>query len=156
IRPVFVMSPAPGGEPGGEATRGVEKTPGFANPPARGDAANSSSNVETKCTVNLTSDPGRGSKKSPSGDITETSCAGEPERVVLEQRYNLEFSVNREFMENLNKIRALLSTKHPKGVGFEKLFDILMTEYLEHHGPENRIKKEPGAGRIVKTRKSGR
>jgi 5-methylcytosine-specific restriction endonuclease McrA len=44
-------------------------------------------------------------------------------------------------MEKLNRIKSLFSTKHPRGIGFEKIFTILMEEYLDRHSPENKIKR---------------
>ncbi|HUV35864.1 MAG TPA: hypothetical protein VMX58_02885 [Patescibacteria group bacterium] len=58
-----------------------------------------------RCTVNRTFTP------NCKDNLTDT---GAPERVLLEQKYKLEFSVNQNFMKNLNKIRSLLSTKYPR------------------------------------------
>lgn len=63
------------------------------------------------------------------------------ERVLITQKYKLEFAVDPEFMEKLGRIRSLLSTKYPGGMGFEKVFDILMQEFLERHDPEKRIQR---------------
>jgi hypothetical protein len=56
-------------------------------------------------------------------------------RIILEQRLKLGFSVSPEFMAKYNKIKSLLSGRHPEGINFEMLFDILMNEYLEKHDP---------------------
>jgi hypothetical protein len=68
----------------------------------------------------------------------ETRCAPgteEPERVVLTQKFKLEFAVKPSFMKKLHRILSLLSTKHPEGLGLEGAFDILMEDYLDHHCP---------------------
>ena len=59
-------------------------------------------------------------------------------RVVLEQRLKLGFTVSPAFMAKYDKIKSLLSSRHPEGISFERLFDILMDEYLERHDPERR------------------
>jgi hypothetical protein len=90
-------------------------------------------------------------------------------RVVLEQRLKLGFSVSPEFMAKYNKIKSLLSNKHPEGINFETLFEHLMNEYLERHDPERKrarklkrgrgakheSKKSP-AGKTKKPRKQGK
>ena len=61
--------------------------------------------------------------------------------IALERKFKIQFAVDPEFMEKLGEIRSLLSTRYPKGMNFQTLFDILMTEYLERHSPEERTKK---------------
>ena len=69
---------------------------------------------------------------------TKSSPSSLPGRVILEQRLKLGFTVTPEFMAKYNRIKSLLSNKHPKGVNFEMLFEILMNEYLEKHDPDRR------------------
>ena len=89
---------------------------------------------------------------SPSPSIPEgASAATDPplalgegedvERVVIKEKYKLEFAVDPAFMEKLKTIRSLLSTKHPRGMSFETLFEIVMDEYLERHNPQRRIER---------------
>ena len=63
------------------------------------------------------------------------------ERVVVDRKFKIQFAVDPAFMEKYKRVRSLLSTKYPNVITFEMLFDILMTEYLERHGPESRMKK---------------
>ena len=72
---------------------------------------------------------------------TKLSVNGHSEKVVLEQRLKLGFTVSPEFMQKYNKIKSLLSNKHSKGINFAMLFEILMDEYLEKHDPERRHSK---------------
>jgi len=60
---------------------------------------------------------------------------------ALEEKFKLQFAVDPEFMKRLKQIKSLLSTRYPEGVNLEKLFNIIMEEYLERHSPEKRIQK---------------
>jgi 5-methylcytosine-specific restriction endonuclease McrA len=62
-------------------------------------------------------------------------------RQILEKKFKLEFAVNPEVMAKIEQVKALLSTKFPTGVEFEKLFDILLNEYLERHSPERKLER---------------
>ncbi|MCD6379911.1 HNH endonuclease, partial [bacterium] len=65
----------------------------------------------------------------------------ETEEVELKQKFKLEFMVDPEFMKKLERIKSRLSRKYPEGINFEKLFSVVMDEYLERHSPEKRIEK---------------
>lgn len=67
--------------------------------------------------------------------------------VVFEQRYKVEFGVDPGFLEKLERVRALLSTKLHRRLELEELFGIVMDEYIGRHAPENRIRKRSGRGR---------
>ena len=56
----------------------------------------------------------------------------------VEQRYNLEFTVSEEVMAKIEKVKFLLSGKHPRGVTLESVFETMMDEYLDRHSPEKR------------------
>ncbi len=60
---------------------------------------------------------------------------------MVERKFKLQFAVDPEFMEKLARIKSLLSTKYPKDIYFEKIFNILMIEYLDRHSPEERMKR---------------
>ncbi len=49
--------------------------------------------------------------------------------------------VDPEFMQKLERIKSGLSRKHPEGVNFEMLFNIVMDEYLNRHSPNKRIER---------------
>jgi 5-methylcytosine-specific restriction endonuclease McrA len=72
---------------------------------------------------------------------TETNNAkgANKEEIELKQKFKLEFMVDPEFMQKLERIKAGLSRKHPEGVNFEMLFNIVMDEYLNRHSPKKRI-----------------
>jgi hypothetical protein len=154
VKPVFVMKPAPAGN--------AVNAPGCVNAPSGGDTANPGSDVGTKCTLHRTFTPNIGSEKFPKSkfNITGMAVAGntvgtpgaentasvpggaaEPERVVVEKKFKIEFAVEPAFMRDLERARILLSTKHPKGIGLETLFGTLLKEYLERHDPKSRIEK---------------
>lgn len=125
--------------PSGETKLGNQNTPaGGVRPIASGD---SSPSAETKL-----ANPGAqvsDGRRPATGDFTpsaetKSSPSSLPGRVILEQRLKLGFTVTPEFMAKYNRIKSLLSNKHPEGIDFETLFDILMNEYLERHDPDRR------------------
>lgn len=59
-------------------------------------------------------------------------------RMVLEQRFKVEFGVDQGFLEKLERVRSLLSTKHHRRLEFAELFEILLDEHIERHSPESR------------------
>ncbi|MCK4236159.1 MAG: HNH endonuclease [Candidatus Krumholzibacteria bacterium] len=61
--------------------------------------------------------------------------------MTLEQKFKLEFTVDPRFMQKVVAARALLSNRYPRGLEFEKLFEILLDEYLDRHSPESRIRR---------------
>ena len=72
-------------------------------------------------------------------------------RMVLEQRFRVEFGVDQGFLEKLERVRSLLSTKHHRRLEFAELFEILLDEHIERHSPEGRAcrraeRKERKAG----------
>jgi 5-methylcytosine-specific restriction endonuclease McrA len=117
-----------------------------------------SSSAETKI---LNQEPTRGGERCKSNKIsssagTRLSAGSPPEKIILEQRLKLGFTVSPEFMKKFNKIKSLLSSKHPEGINFEMLFDIVMTEYLERRDPAKRRKRRAKlASNRDKTRKCG-
>ncbi|HUV37496.1 MAG TPA: HNH endonuclease signature motif containing protein, partial [Patescibacteria group bacterium] len=144
VKPVFIMNP--------DTTRGGVNTPGCIHVQSEGDNSNAGLNVEPKCKASFTFTPNVGSEKFPksksnvtvmpgTGNTGSGPGAGEPERVVVTQKFKIEFAVGPEFMRDLERARSLLSTRDPKRLGFEKLFGILLKEYLDRHSPESRIKK---------------
>lgn len=86
-----------------------------------------------------------GKKSTPNVGSEKTPNSGEPateSRMVLEQRFKVEFGVDPEFIEKLERVRSLLSTKHHAKLEFEELFEVLMDEYIERHSPEGRIRRK--------------
>ncbi len=76
----------------------------------------------------------------------------EVERVLITQRYKIEFAADTPFMEKLSRMRSFLSTKYPEGLSLAEVFDIAITEFLDRHGQEERIKRR-NARRERKQRK---
>jgi hypothetical protein len=155
IKPVFVMNPdaGSGGDGGsviGTGGGGIEPvllpgaTAGGANVLSRGNNANTSLNIETERKIDRASAPGEG-RDTPSAG-TDTPDAGndaraEYERVTVTRKFKIEFAVEPGFIAKLHKIKALMSSKFPNGIGLEQVIDMLMDEYLYRHGPERRMKK---------------
>ena len=63
-------------------------------------------------------------------------------QVVLEERLKITFGADPEFMKKVERIRALLSSKHHGWIEFEELFSVLMDEYIERRSPEGRIRRK--------------
>ena len=88
--------------------------------------------------------PPGGSGKSPdSEDISSGSGPAAAERrMVLEERFEVKFGVDQEFIEKMERLRSLLSTKHHRHLEFEEFFGMLMDEYIERRSPEGRIRRK--------------
>jgi 5-methylcytosine-specific restriction endonuclease McrA len=169
VKPVFVMSPVRAHDAGSAPddprikTGESGKTSECTNNPSGKINTNSSADITTGCKAGFTFTPDIGSEKSPNCKQNFTDLDGEvgveretePERVAVEQRFKIEFTVKPEFMKKYNKIKAMLSAKHPDGPGFEDVFNILMEEYLHRHSPESRIEKRNRRKGIKKKRDAG-
>ncbi len=72
-------------------------------------------------------------------DEADGDRRGEPERdPKLKQCFKIEFAADGEFIGNVEKIRSLLSGRFPAGVSMEKLFGIVMDDYLDRHSSAKR------------------
>jgi len=60
----------------------------------------------------------------------------------VQKEYRLEFVVNEKTMKKINRAKSLLSTKYPKGINPELLFDELLDNYLEENDPERRTERK--------------
>ena len=87
--------------------------------------------------VNTSSAPGAGSEKFPDAD-SKRPGGDTLERVRISRKYKFEFAVDSEFMKKFNRMKTLLSGRYPEGISFEKLFMLLMNEYIDRHTPEGR------------------
>ncbi len=89
--------------------------------------------------------PGGGQKLITNvGDKKSCSLLGSAEglvKMVEKQKFKLQFAVSPEFMKKYEKIKGLMSTKHPGGIDFEGAFEVLMDEYIEKHSPEARVRR---------------
>ena len=121
-------------------------------------ACSTGSSAETKI---FNQEPAKGGERCKSNKIsssagTRLSTGSPPEKIILEQRLKLGFTVSPEFMKKFNKIKSLLSSKYPEGLDFETVFELLMNNYLEKHDPENRrARRAKLASNSDKTRKGG-
>jgi 5-methylcytosine-specific restriction endonuclease McrA len=110
--------------------------------PKPADDSHTTNNSDKKFTANV------GGKKLASSLKTTA---------VLEKKYKLEFAVSPGVMAKIERARALLSNKYPKGVALEQLLDTLLDEYIDKHDPkcrqkrrERRKTKNSGAEKAVK------
>ena len=154
VKPVYVMtelrvqvddtrvrtSGEAAGQAGGDPETGEKSTPSAGS----GKFPNSGDDGESAA----------GSKASPDSGKGTVKPAAE-RRMVLEQRFKVEFGVDPEFLEKLERVRSLLSTKHHAKLEFEELFSVLMDEYIERHSPEGRIRRKAGRNREKKRSKGG-
>ncbi len=102
---------------------------------------------------------GSGGKSTPNVGSGKSPNSGKPtteSRMVLEQRFKVEFGVDPEFLEKLERVRSLLSTKHHAKLEFGKLFEVLMDEYIERHSPESRIRRKTARAKRNAERKNGK
>jgi 5-methylcytosine-specific restriction endonuclease McrA len=56
----------------------------------------------------------------------------------IDQRYRLDFTVSEAVMAKIEKVKSLMSGKHPVGVTLEGAFETMIDEYIERHCPERR------------------
>jgi 5-methylcytosine-specific restriction endonuclease McrA len=123
-----------------------------------GTSSNPSSDVGTEATGQWTSGSDVGSEKFPRSKIDFTGSrdaggtgsipgaaiggcspsAGTPERVVVEKRFTISFTVGEVFMGDLARARSLFSAASPEGVGLEQFFGFLLRNYLYSNDPERR------------------
>ena len=54
------------------------------------------------------------------------------------ERFKVSFAADRRVIDKMEKVRTLLSGRYPSGLSVEKLFELLMDEYIEKHDPAQR------------------
>ena len=116
-----------------------------------GDTSNGGNSGHPKGGEKCSSDVGRARSLESTryGGIFTDSVQGGRTEVVFEEKYKLEFAVDPEFMEKIERLRALLSNKYKKKPDFETLFELAIDYYLDRHSPEGRVKRR--ATRKTKT-----
>ena len=57
------------------------------------------------------------------------------EKEPVKLRHHVKFSASEEFVEKLDEVKSLLSTKYPAGISLEEVFSECMEEYLDKHSP---------------------
>lgn len=147
VKPVIFMTESVcagnrSGNEGGTNARSVSVTIGDAD-------EISPSRTPGKCKASFASATNVGSRSTQHIDNKSdknpaSAPCGKPEtakRVLIDEKFTIQFTVDPTFMGKLATVRSLLSTKYPQGIGFEKIFTILMTEYLYRHSPEVRIQR---------------
>ena len=60
---------------------------------------------------------------------------------AVTQRFKIEFAADKEFVKKMEQIRSRLSGRYPKGVSMEKLFGLLMDEFLEKNESGKRAER---------------
>ena len=75
---------------------------------------------------------------------TESGCrpVATERRIVLQEKLRITFGADPEFLDKVEKVRSLLSTKYHREPEFDELFSIVMDEYIERHSPEGRIRRK--------------
>jgi len=73
---------------------------------------------------------------------SEAAASGDTMVMVLEERFEIKFGASQGFLDKMDHLRSLLSSKHHRHHEFEELFMIVMDEYIERHSPEGRIKRK--------------
>ena len=64
---------------------------------------------------------------------------GKARGIFIEEMFKIEFGAGPGFIEKLELVRSLLSTKYQgEALSLEKLFGILMDEYIDRHSPQGR------------------
>jgi 5-methylcytosine-specific restriction endonuclease McrA len=108
------------------------------------DQAENSSSSLNKSGQKFTADVG--------GKKLDTCGREQKQDSVLVQKFKLEFAVNPDVMKKLEEVKSILSTKYPRGVSFEQIFEVMLDEYLENHSPKR--KEQRRNKRIVGKKKS--
>ncbi len=62
--------------------------------------------------------------------------------IVLEERFEIRFGASQEFLDKMDHLRSLLSSKYHRHHEFEELLTIAMDEYIERHSPEGKIRRK--------------
>jgi hypothetical protein len=147
VRPVCVMMPCkePGHDPPDASLRASDVNMNPRNILSGADVSSTAGSAISTPDVGCEKSTGYEGERAETavGGDARTGC-GAPahmERMLVTQKYKLEFAVDPEFMRDLERARNLLSAKYPDGIGFETLFGILLKEYLDRHDPERRIRR---------------
>jgi len=74
-----------------------------------------------------------------------------PPAPALQKRYALSFSVDEKTFEELQEVKALLSSSLPQGVSLEETLKVLLAQYLERHSPQRRQARRLAAADKQKT-----
>ena len=109
-----------------------------------GDGKNSAT---SKGVTSMGSGPAAATESGCWPALTERSAETErpvltERRIVLEERFEVKFGADQEFIEKIERLRSLLSSKHHRRLEFEELFSIVMDEYIERHSPEGRTARK--------------
>jgi 5-methylcytosine-specific restriction endonuclease McrA len=156
VRQIYVMSPT-GGAVKSEACSAVLAQRSGTSECSTENMGKSESHImltpsagtKTAQVVMIASDKNPGSHASDRAELhDEMPCSSQAgtsaadqifERVAVEQKFKIQFTVNPEFMKRLAQVKSMLSTRYLTGINLETIFDILMNEYLDRHDPEKRI-----------------
>jgi 5-methylcytosine-specific restriction endonuclease McrA len=70
--------------------------------------------------------------------VKTESAAADENTFIIEQQFELGFSVSAGFMKKLDEVKALLSNRYPTGIEFEQLFEAVIDEFLDRHSPKRK------------------
>jgi 5-methylcytosine-specific restriction endonuclease McrA len=90
------------------------------------------------------------------GDRTGASSEDTAPRTMAkaEEKFRFQFAAGPVFVRKFEVVRALLSTRFPKGASFEQVFEATLDSFLERHSPARR--NERRERRRMRTRSSER
>jgi 5-methylcytosine-specific restriction endonuclease McrA len=71
------------------------------------------------------------------GRAADDDCAPQPGGRP-EEKFRVQFAAGSEFVRKFEAVRALLSSRFPRGASFEQVFEATMESFLERHSPEER------------------
>ena len=72
---------------------------------------------------------------------TLTGCGPLAAAFVLEEMHKITFGADQAFIDKIDRLKALFSSKHHRKLELPELFSILMDEYIERHSPEGRLRR---------------
>ena len=82
--------------------------------------------------------------------VDKKSDKSESAPVKTEQKYLVQFCASRELKQKLERVRSLLSSRHPNGVSLEVIFEAAVNTFLEKHDPERRVARRDRAKSVQK------
>ena len=92
------------------------------------------------CSVDSSdSDSDNAGGKGPAANLT--GCGPLAAVIVLEEMCKITFGADQAFLDKIDRLRALFSSKYHRELELPELFSIVMDEYIERHSPEGRLQR---------------
>jgi 5-methylcytosine-specific restriction endonuclease McrA len=118
--------------PGGQAR---DRTRPIMLPRKAGAESDVTLDTPTPATLQIDADAARDRGESPlRREVSLTNI-----KLAFEQKWKVEGVVSERVKQKLDKCKSLLSSKYPKGVDYDALFDELTEVFLEKTDPERRM-----------------